>query len=474
MPTTEQHTTTVLLIDDHPLMRRGLRTLLESEADIAVIGEAGDGQEAIDQVKSLTPDVAIMDITMPNLNGIEATRRILAEAPEARIIALSMHAEKRFVDEMLRAGARAYLLKDSVPEELVDAIRAVMRGESYLSAPILGTVTSEHREPTDEVPEVSAVDESILQTKLHRPSPPPDLVPRTRVLERLEAGRVRPLVLVSAPAGYGKSVLISNWLETCVDWPSAWISLDEDDSDLRRFLNYFVTAVQSAFPRTCEQTRDLVSAPQMPSFSALVASLGNDLDAIDQPFILVLDDYHRIVAESPVHDLLHQLLEHPPIPLHLTILTRRDPPLQLHTLRAQGQINEIRMQDLRFDQGESRTLLENILGFTIGDDALANLHQEMEGWVVGLRLVSLTLRQLENRNEFVKKLRGGIHQTQQYLIQEVISQQSPLMQDWLVRSAILDRFCEPLVQAVCAAGTRAGAAATDRGSFIESALAGNL
>jgi len=80
MPTTEQHTTTVLLIDDHPLMRRGLRTLLESEADIAVIGEAGDGQEAIDQVKSLTPDVAIMDITMPNLNGIEATRRILAEA----------------------------------------------------------------------------------------------------------------------------------------------------------------------------------------------------------------------------------------------------------------------------------------------------------------------------------------------------------------------------------------------------------
>ena len=109
MPTTEQHTTTVLLADDHPLMRKGLRALLGSEAEITVVGEAANGQEAIEQVKTLAPDVVIMDISMPNINGIEATRLILAEAPETRIIALSIHAEKRFVDEMLRAGARAYL-----------------------------------------------------------------------------------------------------------------------------------------------------------------------------------------------------------------------------------------------------------------------------------------------------------------------------------------------------------------------------
>jgi LuxR family maltose regulon positive regulatory protein len=415
-----------------------------------------------------------MDISMPNINGIEATRRILVEAPETRIIALSIHAKKRFVDEMLRAGARAYILKDSVPEELVRAIHSVMRGESFLSAPILGTVVSGYREPTDEAPEDSAASDPILQTKLHRPSPPPDLVPRTRVLERLEAGRVRPLTLVSAPAGYGKSILISSWLETCGDWPSAWFSLDGDDSNLRQFLSYFVAAVQSAFPQTCEQTQSLISAPQLPPLATLVVSLGNDLDAIDRPFILVLDDYHRIDAGSPVNDLLHQLLAHPPIPLHLIILSRWDPPLQLLTLRARGQMTEVRMQDLRFDREESRALLENILGFNIGDDALTNLQQEMEGWVVGLRLVSLALRRLKNRDGFLKNLHGGIQQTQEYLTREVIAQQSPLMQDWLVKSAILNRFCEPLVQAVCAAETRAGAAETDRGKFIESVVAGNL
>jgi len=423
---------------------------------------------------TLAPDVTIMDISMPNINGIEATRRILTEAPETRIIALSIHSEKRFVDEMLRAGARAYLLKDSVPEELIHAIHSVMRGESFLSAPILGTVVSGHREPTDEAPEESAAAESILQTKLHRPPTPPDLVPRTGLLEQLEAGRVRPLTLVSAPAGYGKSISISSWLETCSDWPNAWLSLDESDRNLRQFLGYFVAAIQSAFPQACEQTQIQVSAPLLPSLATLVASLGNDLNAIDRPFTLVLDDYYRIDAESPVHDLLHQLLAHPPIPLHLIIISRRDPPLQLLTLRAQNQITEVRMQDLRFDPGESRALFENILGFTIGDDALINLQQEMEGWVVGLRLVSLTLRRRKNRDAFLEKLGGGIQQTQEYLIQEVIAQQSPLMQDWLMQSSILNRFCEPLVLAVCAAETSAGAVDTDRGKFIEAVVADNL
>jgi LuxR family maltose regulon positive regulatory protein len=134
----------VLLVDDHALMRRGLRTLFEEERGLCVVGEAGDGREALEKVRSLSPDVVVMDITMPRLDGIEATRAILTESPETKVIALSIHGGKRFVENMLQAGAAGYVLKDSVPEELVDAVRTVLRGEKYLSASVTGLVVSQY------------------------------------------------------------------------------------------------------------------------------------------------------------------------------------------------------------------------------------------------------------------------------------------------------------------------------------------
>jgi LuxR family maltose regulon positive regulatory protein len=135
---------TVLLVDDHALMRRGLRTLLEEEKGLRVVGEAGDGREALEKVRTLSPDVVVMDITMPHLDGIEATRGILTESPETKVIALSIHGGKRFVENMLQAGAAGYVLKDSVPEELVDAVRTVLRGEKYLSVSVTGLVVSQY------------------------------------------------------------------------------------------------------------------------------------------------------------------------------------------------------------------------------------------------------------------------------------------------------------------------------------------
>ena len=122
----------VLLADDHRLMRAGLRGLLVAEEDFDVVGEAGDGREAVALARDLVPDVVVMDVGMPDLNGIEATRRILSERPAIRVVALSMHADRRFVGEMMRAGAMAYLAKDCAYEELVTAIRAVTSGEVYL------------------------------------------------------------------------------------------------------------------------------------------------------------------------------------------------------------------------------------------------------------------------------------------------------------------------------------------------------
>jgi LuxR family maltose regulon positive regulatory protein len=134
----------VLLVDDHALIRSGLRTLLEEEKGLRVVGEAEDGREAMEMVSKLSPDVVVMDITMPHLDGIEATRGILTESPETKVIALSIHGGKRFVESMLQAGAAGYVLKDSVPEELVDAVRTVLRGEKYLSASVTGLVVSQY------------------------------------------------------------------------------------------------------------------------------------------------------------------------------------------------------------------------------------------------------------------------------------------------------------------------------------------
>ncbi len=466
-----RHAATVLLVDDHPLMRKGLRTLLQSDADLTVVGEASDGREALEQVRALSPDVVAMGLTMPNMDGIEAIRRILAEAPDTRVVALSVHAEKRFVDDMLKAGASACVLKDSAAEELVPAIHAVLRGEAFLSGPILATVVSGYRKSMDDpaaaVEEDTVVSaEPIQQTKLHHPALPVDLVPRTKLIARLEAERARPLTLVSAAAGYGKSLLIGSWLEQC-DWPGAWLSLDEDDSDLRQFLIYFVTTVRSLFPQACEDSLGLSEAHELPPVTRLAAVLANELDALEQPFILVLDDYYRISVMSPVHDLLQQLLVRPPIPLHLAILSRRDPPLPLVTLRASQQVTEVRTEDLRFSKPETRLLIEKSLGFTATDELLAKLEDEMEGWVVGLQLMSLASRRSEDPGGYLMQPHGGIQHIQEFIAHEVIHRQPHGLRDWLLKSAILDRFCVQLCDAVCATGEDAETPPLEGGRFIE-------
>ena len=134
----------VLLADDHKIVRDGLRTLLENHPEITVVGEAEDGRETVQLVQKLAPAVVIMDIGMPDLNGIEATRQIIAEHPHIKVVALSMHSDRRFVSEMLKAGASAYLLKDCAFEELVQAIRLAMSNRIYLSPGVADVVIKDY------------------------------------------------------------------------------------------------------------------------------------------------------------------------------------------------------------------------------------------------------------------------------------------------------------------------------------------
>lgn len=134
----------IVLADDHQLLREGIRSILSKEADFEVLGEAEDGRQALELVEKLLPNVVIMDISMPNLNGIEATRKIKIDYPDMKIIALSMHQDKRFIANMLEAGASGFLLKDCATEELIGAIRTVIRNKTYLSPLISDIVVGDY------------------------------------------------------------------------------------------------------------------------------------------------------------------------------------------------------------------------------------------------------------------------------------------------------------------------------------------
>ncbi len=134
----------ILLADDHKIVRQGLRSLIENQSDMEVIGEAEDGRTTIRLVEELSPHVVIMDIAMPDLSGIEATQKIIGNEPRVKVIALSMYLDRRFVSEMLRAGATGYLLKDCAFDELIQAIRAVVANRIFLSPKVTEIVVQDY------------------------------------------------------------------------------------------------------------------------------------------------------------------------------------------------------------------------------------------------------------------------------------------------------------------------------------------
>ena len=134
----------VLIADDHGIVREGLRCLIEKQSDWEVVGEAEDGQKAVQLAGELLPDIVIMDVAMPNLNGIEATRQIVDKLPSIRVVALSMHSSRHFVVDMLKAGASGYVLKACLFDDLVNAMETVMTGEVYLSPRIASIVVDDY------------------------------------------------------------------------------------------------------------------------------------------------------------------------------------------------------------------------------------------------------------------------------------------------------------------------------------------
>ncbi len=134
----------IILADDHKVLREGLKSLLDQQEDIQVIGEADDGQAVVRLTRKLEPDIVVLDIGMPNMNGIQATQHIVAEVPDTKVLALSMHSDHQFVVKMLQAGASGYMLKDCAYEELISAVRDINAGKFYLSKDVTGVVVNNY------------------------------------------------------------------------------------------------------------------------------------------------------------------------------------------------------------------------------------------------------------------------------------------------------------------------------------------
>ncbi len=160
--------TLVMIVDDHQIVRDGLKAILHNEEGIGVIAEADNGRSALQLIKELNPEIVIMDIAMPDMNGIDATRRISSEYPDIKVLILSMHHDKRMVIEVFNAGARGYLLKECASDELLRAIRTIQQGETYLSPKISsivvkGLVKQQHGEIPSEIFSLSSREREVLQ-----------------------------------------------------------------------------------------------------------------------------------------------------------------------------------------------------------------------------------------------------------------------------------------------------------------------
>ena len=306
-------------------------------------------------------------------------------------------------------------------------------------------------------PEQTVVTTQLLETKLYIPKWRPGLVPRARLIGRLHQGTARKLTLVSAPAGFGKTTVLAEWLAdtSAGERRAAWVSLDQNDNDPALFWAYFITALQKVQSEVGETALSLLHSPQPPPIESVLTTLINEINAFGeapsagsrQGFVLVLDDYHVIEAQ-PVHSAIAFLLDHLPPQLHLVIASRSDPPLPLARLRGRGELTELRAADLRFTPDEAAAFLNEVMGLDLSAADVAALETRTEGWIAGLQLAALSMQEREDVSGFIKAFAGDDRYIVDYLVEEVLQRQTERVRSFLLQTSILDRLSGPLCDAV--------------------------
>jgi LuxR family transcriptional regulator, maltose regulon positive regulatory protein len=285
-----------------------------------------------------------------------------------------------------------------------------------------------------------------VRTKLLVPELQRGQVTRRGLVRALEAGRAHRLTLVSAPTGFGKTSALAAWAAAS---PArfVWVSLDEGDDEPTRFWSYLVAAIESVVPEFPGVVARRLRAPGVSVADEVLPVLINQLALVTQPLVVVIDDYH-LVADEAIHAGLSYLLDRLAPDVHLVLAGQSDPPLRLGRLRARGELNEVRAQELRFSDEEAAALLNGKHALQLAPEQLAGVQHRTEGWVAGLNLVALSLRDAGDRDEIMARMPMEDRFLVDYLWDEVAGRQSPETRQFLMRTSVLERLSSPLCDAV--------------------------
>ncbi len=234
---------------------------------------------------------------------------------------------------------------------------------------------------------------------------------------KLNEGQSGKLTLVSAPPGFGKTTLVSEWLSQRPSGHSAaWLSLEDSDNDPTRFFAYFIGALQM-IDRKIGQA---LSTTQLPPPDSVMNLLINDITAAANSFVFVLDDYH-LISNTAVHQAVAYFIDHAPPPMHLVIISRADPPFSLSRLRVRRRLTEIRARDLRFTMAEAADFLHHTMGVDLSAAEVAMLEKRTEGWAAGLQLAAHSLQLEDDKLAFLTAFAGDDRYIADYLVEEVLT-----------------------------------------------------
>ena len=283
----------------------------------------------------------------------------------------------------------------------------------------------------------------LVGTKLHPPPVRELTIPRERLLERLRSGSDRRLTLVACPAGFGKTTLLAAWREADAERkPVAWLTLDEGDNDPVVLWTHAIEALYRARPAFATPAPAVVA----PVVEVVLPRLVNELDGQGE-ITLILDDFHRL-SSAPARASVGWFIDHAPPGFQLVLASRTEPTLPVATLRAHGELLELRADDLRFTSAEADAFLNGRLGLGLIPEDVEALAGKTEGWPAGLYLAGLSLEHAGDRHAFVSRFGGSNRHVVDFLVTEVLDAHDLPAQALMIRASVLERLSGPLCDAV--------------------------